>query len=328
MAIIAMMNVLTALRSCYFIRRWRWALTVSALSLAILLVTAAPALITDLPFADSQTRPLTIRDLQQAAYYYNRYHQLAPNDPLGLKQLTEVCTALQEIGVEDENCLSAAERVVVGQVVPAIAVGTDEKAEEEGSDGGDLVRDLRETLAARTDDRRAVAELLNVPMEEVELGANLIGESGQNFWRLVRKVGGSHNDGLFVGGEDDLEYAPVLRMDALWIGDEEGLYWPRAGYRSPSLRMSDIPESIGVLSFLYQTKGETSAWVVVSEKDHSDKWDLARTDGQWRRGVVLIRTREGPATELWIEFRVAKVDSIAFQSIQFRELTLPGKSRE
>jgi len=48
--------------------------------------------------------------LQQAASWYNRYHALAPDDLLGLKKLTEVCTALEEAGVEDASCQRAAER--------------------------------------------------------------------------------------------------------------------------------------------------------------------------------------------------------------------------
>jgi len=50
--------------------------------------------------------------LQQAAHYYSRYHVLARDDLLGLKKLAEVCTALEEAGVEDENCCQAGERVI------------------------------------------------------------------------------------------------------------------------------------------------------------------------------------------------------------------------
>lgn len=49
--------------------------------------------------------------LQQAAYWYNQYHALAPDDLLGLKRLVGACTTLEQTAVEDENCLAAAERV-------------------------------------------------------------------------------------------------------------------------------------------------------------------------------------------------------------------------
>jgi len=48
-----------------------------------------------------------LANLQQAAYYYNRYHELAPDDLLSLKRLAEVCTALEQAGVEDEGCCQA-----------------------------------------------------------------------------------------------------------------------------------------------------------------------------------------------------------------------------
>jgi len=66
--------------------------------------------------------------LQEAAYYYTRYHALAPDDLLGIKKLAEVCTALEDpstgpfgeaqdrlrtgAGVEDESCRQATERVI------------------------------------------------------------------------------------------------------------------------------------------------------------------------------------------------------------------------
>jgi len=56
--------------------------------------------------------PFAIRNLQQAATWYSRYHALAPDDLLGLKKLAEVCTALKEAGVEDKSCGEATERVI------------------------------------------------------------------------------------------------------------------------------------------------------------------------------------------------------------------------
>jgi hypothetical protein len=96
--------------------------------------------------------PFAIRHLQQAAHYYNRYHALAPDDLLGLKRLTETCTALEEAGVEDENCIAAAQRLTGGQ--------------EDIRNSQSAIRNLREALAARTDDRRIVAELLDVPVKK------------------------------------------------------------------------------------------------------------------------------------------------------------------
>jgi len=50
-------------------------------------------------------------NLEQAAYYYNRYHELAPDDLSGLKRLAAVCVALEDGGVEDESCRQGADRL-------------------------------------------------------------------------------------------------------------------------------------------------------------------------------------------------------------------------
>ena len=67
------------------------------------------------PTTQSPTGPppadLQLAHLQQAAYNYNRYHELAPDDLLGLKHLAEVCAALEQAGVEDPSCREAAVRM-------------------------------------------------------------------------------------------------------------------------------------------------------------------------------------------------------------------------
>ena len=65
--------------------------------------------------AEAQSQAMTPRPqerLEEAARRYKRYHELAPDDLLGLKRLAEVCTALEEEGeVEDPSCREVAERV-------------------------------------------------------------------------------------------------------------------------------------------------------------------------------------------------------------------------
>jgi hypothetical protein len=48
---------------------------------------------------------------------------------------------------------------------------------------------LREELARRTDDRRIVAELLGVPVEDMELGPNLIENGGFEVWKEGKPKG-------------------------------------------------------------------------------------------------------------------------------------------
>jgi hypothetical protein len=122
--------------------------------------------------------------LQEAAKWYARYYELAPDDLLGLKKLAEVCTRLEEAGVEDEACWKAAAQER-GRWRMEGGEWKMEEGEWKGEDGESILHFptsnflspaalLREELARRTDDLRIVAELLGVPMEAVELGPNLV----------------------------------------------------------------------------------------------------------------------------------------------------------
>jgi tetratricopeptide (TPR) repeat protein len=53
-------------------------------------------------------------NLRAAARWYGQYHEVVPDDLLGLKRLVEVCGALDEAGLEDEDCMAAGEKVRVG----------------------------------------------------------------------------------------------------------------------------------------------------------------------------------------------------------------------
>ena len=95
-------------------KRWR-AAVISFILLLLLSACTAQS-------ADEAVAPepgdLQLDHLQEAAIWYNRYHELAPDDLLGLKRLAEVCTALEDpstglragAGVGDESCRQAAER--------------------------------------------------------------------------------------------------------------------------------------------------------------------------------------------------------------------------
>ena len=164
-----------------------------------------------------------IADLRQAAYYYNRYHDLAPDDLLlGLKHLTETCTALENAGVEDENCREAADRLL--RNTQYALRDSDSNAASPTALSPAAV--LRDALAARTDDRRIVAELLNVPVEEVELGPNLVqngefdslvGNTPEN-WRWQKFGEDAADCGLFIGGTDRSLQSneSTLRITGIW----------------------------------------------------------------------------------------------------------------
>jgi len=118
------MNVLTKRRKPCLDKEW---LSLLIVLTPLLTVSTPVSTVVDsqpahLQLADVQTCPSAnpqpetsnpeLANLQQAAYYYNRYHKLAPDDLLGLKRLTEICTALEQAGVEDPSCQEATERVI------------------------------------------------------------------------------------------------------------------------------------------------------------------------------------------------------------------------
>ena len=170
--------------------------------------------------------------LEEAARWYEQYHALAPDDLLGLKRLAEVCAALEQAGVEDESCGEAAA--------------------------------LREELEARTGDRRIVAELLGVPVEEVELGPNLVENGGFEEWVEGKPkgwywsnmaTGNPWNLAVFQGGEDRGSYYEKedgMRVEGLWLQADPDLQLARAGF----WHRKDIvvpPATLYLLSFHYRT---------------------------------------------------------------------------
>jgi hypothetical protein len=177
-------------------------LTVSATSPA-----AADAQPANLP-TEIHHSPFAIRHLQQAAHYYNRYNALAPDDLLGLKRLTETCTVLEEAGVEDENCIAAAQRLLR---ITQYAIRDSNFEVISPTETPAAV--LRDALAVHTDDRRIVAELLDVPMADVELGPNLVKNGGFEDWSWESPVSWNwakmfnqapFSNAVFTGGEDQL----------------------------------------------------------------------------------------------------------------------------
>ena len=209
--------------------------------------------------------------LGEAAGWYERYYEMAPEDLLGLKKLTEVYEALGQPGAAR----------------------------------------LREELEARTDDQRIVAELLGVSVEDVELGPNLVENGGFEEWVDGRPewwkwsnmaTGNPRNRGTFLGGQDMLtswEGGAAL-VNGLWVQRFQEREPGRAGFwqvdeddNRKSLRSIALnPYAPYILSFCYCTEGayeDTAAvWVspdaqVMFQGDH---WS-PDTDGNWWRFVAV-----------------------------------------
>jgi len=306
-----------------------------------------------LPTAQPPKAEPAIRNLQQATYNYARYHALAlrqaqdrpPDDLLGLKRLAEVCTALEEAGVEDENCREAAERVVGRQ-------GDEGTRRQEGGKirhSPFAIRNspaavLQEALEARTDDRRIVAELLGVPVEDVELGPNLVENGGFEEWTEGRPKwwtwsnmakGDRRNKGVFAGGAEPLNAisGSAARVNGLWLQHDEDKEPGRCGYwqwdeqrhnRRPILLAVGMPY---LLSFYYRTErlrdGAARVWVSSEpEVFFAGNHGLPPTGGEWQRFVAIGWNRAGIEAAIRPLVRSFATGSVEFDNVKVRAIGL------
>jgi tetratricopeptide (TPR) repeat protein len=259
------------------------------------------------------------RRLEEAASWYCRYYKVAPQDLLGLKRLAAVCAALEEAGVENEHCRKAASQVDAEPETIASAV-------------------LQEALTAYTDDRGIVAELLGVPVTDVELGPNLVENSG---FEVIRKKPEGwkwsdmfnrepFNAAAFAGGGEELlsfEGQQVIRVDGFWVRRQEDRSLARAGFgqRSEVVLAENLPY---LFSLYYRTlrvpDGKASAWVSGDPKvlwalDHG----VVATNGAWRRFVAIGWNRSGAEAAIHPLVRSFAAGSVEFDDVQIRLIRLP-----
>ena len=268
--------------------------------------------------------PLAIRNLQQAAYYYDCYHELAPDDLLGLKRLTEVCAAL-----EDPSTVS--ERQPELHALRAGAGVEDESCREAAA--------LQEALEAKTDDRRIVAELLGVPVEDVELGPNLV-ENGSAIalqasaqesplptgWEWDTWI--SSDKERFRGGSDRLEYdRSTFRVAGFWLRDI-GEVGARAGYWANSVSLD--ANKVYVVSFLYKTLGDAKASVYLTDLQgilfRYDRF-LPETSGTWRRCVIVGENMLPQQQDIRPLVRNWGKGSVWFTGLQVQEVDVDSELR-
>jgi len=272
--------------------------------------------------------------LEEAAGWYGRYYHMAPDDLMGLRKLAKVCTALEEAGVSDPSCQEATEWAMGGQ--------GDKETRGQG-ESGDLCSPgavLQEALAARTDGRRVVAELLGVPVEDTELGSNLVENGGFEEWREGAPVQWRWlnmanrepwSDGLFAGGHDPLdayEQESAVRVEGFWL-QHDGEEPARAGYGYRESQVNLEPGRLYVLTFAYRTQlpgGAAGVWlsqdpVVVFGGEQF----LPATGGAWREYVILGRNESPVVAPIWPLLRNWGEGAVWFDALQVREV---GLSRE
>jgi hypothetical protein len=281
----------------------------------------------------------------EAAKWYGRYYELAPDDLLGLKKLAEVCTRLEEAG-EDEACWEAAEEVREKwemenrkweKGIPA----PNSHFPIPNSQFPSPAAVLREELSRRTDDRRIVAELLGVPVEAVELGPNLVENGG--FERVSKgdwpeawewhnpATSQPYNRAAFVGGVDRLD--PLLgglaaRVDGFWIETLPDRSRAWAGFRV-LYEIPASPDDLYMVSFDYRTERSLgdSAGIWVSPTEIFFGWELflPPTDGAWRHAVGLSRSASvQTASAPDILVRSWGVGHVWFDNVRFQSICVLG----
>jgi tetratricopeptide (TPR) repeat protein len=255
-----------------------------------------------------------IKRLSKAARFYAQYHALTSDDLLGLKRLTETCTVLSKAGVEDEYC-------------------------------GEFVS-WQEELESKTNIHRIVADLLDLSMEDIDLGPNLVGNGGFEMWKEGKPKGWiwsgmfsrePFNDALFVGGcESAFALSGECSANTLgfWRGIDLEKSPARAGYwywDSEDVSKKDPIEltvqTPYVIGFYYRTERVTeesrvaSVWLSETDTLWSHDHYLPGTSGAWRRFVAVgwIETKNAMASPLLRSFTSGYVQ---FDNVQLREIVL------
>jgi tetratricopeptide (TPR) repeat protein len=250
--------------------------------------------------------------LSGAARWYGQYHEMAPDDLLGLERLVETCAALEKTGGKNESCRDAAA--------------------------------LREELESKTDDRRIVAELLHVPVESVELEPNLVENGGFEDWVDEEPdwwiwsnmaTGNPWNKGVFVGGADMLgaQLGNTARVDGLWLQDHEDKEEARCGYwqwDEEQRALRSITVTVGspyLLSFYYRTErladGAAAVWtssdpMILFAHDR----ELPGTHGAWQRFIAVGWNRSGAEATIGPMIRSFATGSVAFDDVQVHQIEL------
>jgi hypothetical protein len=276
--------------------------------------------------------------LTQAAGWYDQYHELAPGDLLGLKRLAKVCAALSEAGIEEESCHTAALRVISSELRAAPPASGLQLAS-----APDVL--LAEALQARADDRRLVADLLGIPIENVELGPNLVENDGfeelkdgsPSRWVWLPMVGGaSQSDASFAGGDDEwlsFEGQGAARIEGLWVQPQVGTRPVIAGFwhwDDAERKLQSIGLRTGgpyLFSLYYRTR-ETSqggASILLSHNPDAlwaDFYDLPDTRETWRRFVAIGWNRTGAEVAIHPLVSSSGPGSVVFDAVQVRRVQL------
>jgi tetratricopeptide (TPR) repeat protein len=241
---------------------------------------------------------------EDAIVWYRKYYELKPDDLLVLRKLTEITTLL-------------------------------EQAESFA---------LQEKLRAETDNRYIVSELLNVAVENVQFGPNLVENGGFETWVNGQPQGWvwsdmtnypPFNQATFVGGRDSFsnwQGQSSARVDGLWIQQQPDKSLARAGYWLWNNTNSKALELKGgtpyILSFYYRTSDNNSGWIWLSKEERlfwSHDRKLVATNGQWLHFVAIDCNVSAESLFIRPLIRSYASGRVEFDDLQLRNVLLDDK---
>jgi tetratricopeptide (TPR) repeat protein len=231
-----------------------------------------------------------------AAKWYELYHEMVPDDLLGLKKLVAVYEAL----------------------------GRPEAAA------------LRQELEAKTDDQHLVAESLRVPVGSVELAPNLVKGDASELWLdghpqgwewSDMATGSPWNKGVFVGGDDELGGwgRRSTRVDGLWLQQQPDKEAGRFGFWHGAISLES--NALYLVTFSYRTahrQGERPGlWLSGQDSNlFAGEHFLSDTGGAWRQFAVIGWSKPDQVSAIQPLLRSWGLGEFDFDAVRVRKIVL------
>lgn len=246
----------------------------------------------------------------EAVLWCDRYTEWAPDDLMGLKCLTEICQKTGQIGAGEQVCADL-----------------DVKA-----------------LRTRTDDQRIVADLLEMPAAEIELGSSLLENSGfeayvgdrPKGWKWVSTANEApFNASSFTGGYD--RFAPFtgeysIRIDGLWLERSKERSPARAGFRyyNELQRLPhrvEVPQGVYALSLDYRTStdvdGLARVWLSKTTPVFwTYDYPLPGTNGSWYHFVAVDQNSSGDEVPIRPLVRSFGLGQVMVDNLRLRRVNM------
>jgi len=243
---------------------------------------------------------LDLEWMRQASNWFERYHDVAPDDLLSIRKLSEMYSLLNKSGAKES---------------------------------------LRNRYV-RMDTTLVTADLLGVDAEKIRIGGNIISGTFEHWasihqpigWQQANHaiLGGPWNTGAFIGSEESLLSweGSSIRIDGLWLQEQSGLEPGRSGFElSKSVELE--PQSGYVMTFFYRTKNtsESAASMWISSNAQvllANDRRLPNTGGQWWRFVAVGRNNTDELAFVRPILRSFSTGQVWFDNIELRPLDIQG----